>query len=88
MLLLLRWVFAGVAVVLVIAYVVRPVLRMVREKPDVDLMTPDYTSMQDDELEIPAEEDQEFNRHAAIDQARKDPQATAMMVQKWLKQRK
>lgn len=89
LLLLLRWVFALAAVVAVIAYIVRPVLRMVRQKPDMDLLTPDYSHMlEGDEVEIPTDEEAAFDRHAIIDQARSDPRATANLLQKWLKERR
>jgi flagellar biosynthesis/type III secretory pathway M-ring protein FliF/YscJ len=90
LLLLVRWLFALVAVVAIVAFVVRPLLRLLRQKPDVDLMTPDYGSMLDgEELEIPTEKEAgDFDRNAAIAAARADPQATALAVQRWLKQRK
>jgi flagellar biosynthesis/type III secretory pathway M-ring protein FliF/YscJ len=89
LLLFLRWLFAGVAVVVVVLYVVRPLLHLLRRKPEVGLDVPDYGQMLDgEELEIPTEKDGEFDRTTAIKQARADPQATALLVQQWLKQKK
>ncbi|HKI99752.1 MAG TPA: hypothetical protein VKB51_14855 [bacterium] len=87
LLLLLRWLFAILAVIAVAVFIVRPLLSMLRRKPDIDFSVPDYT-MEGEELEIPTEKEEEFNRNTAIQQARADPQATAMMVQRWLKQKK
>jgi flagellar biosynthesis/type III secretory pathway M-ring protein FliF/YscJ len=90
LLLLLRWLFALAALVVIVVTVLRPLLRLLRQKPDVELMTPDYTTMlEGEELEIPNEaETGDFDRNAAIQQARSDPQAAALMVQRWLKQKK
>jgi flagellar biosynthesis/type III secretory pathway M-ring protein FliF/YscJ len=89
MLWLLRLLFAGAAVVVLIAFVVRPVLRMVRQRPDMDLLTPDFSAnLEGEELELPNEAEGEFDRNAAITQARADPRATALRVQAWLKQKR
>ena len=90
LLVLLKGFFALLALVAVGLYIVRPVLRMLREKPDVHLLTPDFTRpLEDEELEIPTEaEAKGFDRNAAIQQARADPRATATLVQNWLRQRK
>lgn len=87
---LLRWLFAGAALVAVAVYVVRPVVRMLREKPDADLLTPSWEDkLEGDELEIPTDpEDADFDRTAAIRKAREDPQQVALLVQNWLRQRK
>lgn len=87
---LLRWLFAVAALVAVGVYVVRPVVRMLRRKPDVDLLTPTWEDkLEGEELQIPTEgEDGGFDRMAAIRKAREDPHQAALMVQNWLKQRK
>ncbi len=88
-LMLLRWFFASLAVLAIALYIVRPLLRMVRHKPDVSFSIPDYTqTLDEEELEIPSEEEAGFDRNAAITQARADPRATAMLVQQWLKQKR
>ena len=89
-LLLLRLLFATVSVVVVAVFVVRPILRVLRQKPDLDLLIPDYTqALEGEELEIPQEIEQGMpNRADVIAEARADPQKTAMLVQRWLKQRK
>lgn len=89
LLLLLRWLFAGLAVAAVIAYIVRPLLNMVRRKPDVDLNVPDFSHrLEEEELEIPTEETRDFDRQSALEQARTDPRGTALRVQKWLKEKR
>lgn len=89
-LLLLRLLFATVSEIVVAVFVVRPILRVLRQKPDFDLLIPDYTqALEGEELEIPQEIEQGTpNRADLIAEARADPQKTAMLVQRWLKQRK
>jgi flagellar biosynthesis/type III secretory pathway M-ring protein FliF/YscJ len=89
LLLLLRWLFALLAIAAVLVFVVRPLLHMLRRKPDMDFSVPDFSRLEGEELEIPTEKEEgEFDRSAAIQQARADPQATALLVQRWLKQKK
>ncbi len=86
----LRWGFALLAVGAIVVCIVVPLLRFLRQKPDAELMTPDYASLLDseEELELPADDEHGFDRSAAISQAREDPRATAVLVQQWLRQRK
>ena len=89
LLMLLRGLFAVAAVVAVGVYVVRPVVRMLRQKPDVDLLTPTWEDrLEGEELEIPTEAEGGFDRNAAIRKAREDPHNVALLVKNWLKQRK
>jgi len=88
-LMLVRWLFAGLAVAALVLYIVRPLLRIVRRKPDVAFEIPDYTQIiEEEELELPNAEEAGFDRNAAITRARADPRATALRVQQWLKQKR
>jgi flagellar biosynthesis/type III secretory pathway M-ring protein FliF/YscJ len=87
---MLRLLFALVALVVVAVTILRPLWRMLRTRPDVDLLTPDFTAgLEGEELEIPGEaEDGTPDRGAIIDKARADPRQTAVLVQRWLKERR
>jgi len=88
-LMLVRWLFAGLAVAALVLYIVRPLLRMVRHRPDVSFEIPDFTQrIEEEELELPNAEEAGFDRNAAITQARADPRATALRVQQWLKEKR
>lgn len=87
----IKIVFALFAVIALGFVVVRPMLRMLREKPDVDFVVPDYFQMtpEDEELEIPqGGAPGEPTRAQKLDMVKQDPQATAMMVQNWLRSKK
>jgi flagellar biosynthesis/type III secretory pathway M-ring protein FliF/YscJ len=89
LLLLLRWLFALVAIAVIVAVVLRPLVRVLRHRPEGGFDVPDYTRLVDEEeLEIPSEDERGFDRNAAITQARADPRATATLLQKWLKERR
>lgn len=88
-LVLLKLLFAAAAVVAIVAVVVRPLWRMLREKPDVALQMPDITALEEEEseLQIP-EEGGVPDRQGLLAQARSDPQHTALLVQRWLRERR
>lgn len=86
---MLRWLFAIAAVAVLAVYIVRPLVRMLRRQPDAELVTPDFSHLlEGEELEIPSEGEAGFDRDSAITQARADPRATAILVQRWLKERR
>ena len=83
--------FAGLIVLGVILYMIRPTVRMLRKKPDADLLNTGYTSLMDEdqELEIPSEEeDGKPDRAHIIQQAKEDPTATAALVRNWLREKR
>lgn len=87
----IKLMFAMAGILIVVIFVVRPVLRMLREKPDIDLLMPDFNQMAEDadELEIPLDpEGRSANRSEMIQSARDNPHDTAMMIQSWLRNRK
>jgi flagellar biosynthesis/type III secretory pathway M-ring protein FliF/YscJ len=90
-LLTIKLLFAGASLAIVAIFVVRPVVRMLREKPDIDLLMPDFNQLGEDadELEIPLDpEGRSVDRSEMIQSARDNPQDTALMVQRWLRDRK
>jgi hypothetical protein len=87
---LLRWAFALAAVLLLVKYVALPVWRLLRHKPEGSSQVPDYRNLVEGaELEIPTpDETKAYDRGSAVKAARADPQATAQLVRRWLKQKK
>lgn len=82
--------FSLAAVILILVVVVRPVVRMLRTKPD-------FLDAFQQMNQMPIEEDEEFqipvdggkpDRGAMLEEARADPNKTAMMVSRWLKDKK
>ena len=53
----IKLLFAGLIVIGVILYMIRPTVRMLWKKPDADLLNTGYTPLMDEdqELEIPSE---------------------------------
>ena len=86
----LKVLFSVSAIILVWLFMLRPLIRMLREKPDVDMAVPDYENMlEGEELEIPTgEEARGLDRNAIIKQLREDPQSTALVVQQWLRDKR
>jgi flagellar biosynthesis/type III secretory pathway M-ring protein FliF/YscJ len=82
--------FSLAAVILILVVVVRPVVRMLRTKPE-------FLDAFQQMNQMPIEEDEEFqipvdgekpDRMTMLDEARADPNKTAMMVSRWLKDKK
>ena len=83
--------FSFLIVIGVALFLLRPMFRVWRDKPDMDLLMPDFSSAMEEgeELEIPTDEEAGVpERTKIIDQARSDPRTTAVLVQNWLKERK
>lgn len=82
--------FSLVAVVLILLVIVRPIWRMLATKPEI-LDTLNQVAQlpieEDAELEIPTEGEKP-DRLSMIQSARDDPARTAMLVSRWLKDRK
>lgn len=87
----IKLVFAGLIVLGVILYLIRPTVRMLRKKPEGDLLNTDYFSLMDEEqeLEIPSEEEDGLpDRAHIIQQAKEDPIATTALVRNWLREKR
>ena len=86
----LRLLFAGLALGAVALFVVIPMVRLLRQKPDISLLTPDFASqLEEEELEIPTDCQPGMpDRQELVRQLKKDPRQAALMIQSWLKQRK
>ncbi len=87
----IKLVFVGLIVIGVALYLIRPTVRMLRRKPDGNLLSTDYTSLmeEDQELVIPSEEEEGLpDRANIIQQAKEDPTATAALVRNWLRERR
>ena len=82
--------FSLAAVVLIIFFVLRPIWRMLRTKPELADTFAQISQMpieEDMELEIPTG-DEKPDRLGLIQEARSDPTRTARLVSQWLKDRK
>lgn len=87
----IKLVFVGLIVLGVILYLIRPTVRMLRKKPDGDLLNTGFISQMDEEEElvIPSEEEDGLpGRTDIIQQAKEDPMATAALVRNWLKEKR
>ena len=87
----IKMIFAFLILLGVALFLVRPVVRMWRDKPDIDMLIPDYSAMMEEgeELEIPTDGDAgKPDRAHMVQQARNDPRVTATLVQRWLKEKK
>ena len=83
--------FVLAALVAVVAYVLRPLWRQLREPPDLPDMSPRYDlPEEEDELQVPAGEEGEGKpeRHQVMEMARSDPRRTAMLLSQWLKEKR
>ena len=89
-LVLIRGVFSLAALVAIYSVVVQPLLRLLRKTPDMEMRMPDYGSMlEEEELEIPTDARAgKPDRAAMLNEIRKDPRQTALLVSRWLKERK
>lgn len=87
---MLRLVFAGLAVGAVVLFVLRPMLRLLREKPDASLLTRDFTAQfEEDELEIPTDgAGGPPDKNEIVRLLREDPQQAALLIQNWIRERK
>jgi flagellar biosynthesis/type III secretory pathway M-ring protein FliF/YscJ len=82
--------FSLAAIILIVVYLVRPVMRSLRSRPDFLESATRFdlrTEMEEDELEIPSE-NAKPDRTTMIEQVRADPRKTAVMISQWLKQKK
>lgn len=87
----IKLLFVVLIVLGVILFMIRPTVRMLRKKPDADLLNTDYLSLSDEEqeLEIPSEEEDGVpGRTDIIQKAKEDPMATAAFVRNWLKEKR
>ncbi|MDH5752998.1 MAG: hypothetical protein OEZ59_11365 [Deltaproteobacteria bacterium] len=87
---MIKGVFVVTTLVALYWFAVRPLLDMLRKKPDMDLLSPDFSQvLEEEELEIPRGGDpQKLGRSQMLEQAREDPRRTAMLVSQWLKDRR
>ena len=81
--------FALLAVILILFFLVRPLLRTLRARPDFldTLQTVQMPIEEDEELQIPSE-DSKPDRSAMVQHARSDPAKAALLVSQWLKEKK
>ena len=79
--------FSLAAVILVLVVVVRPIVRMLRTKPDFLETFQQMAQLpieEDEEIQIPVDGEKP-DRGTMLEEARADPNKTAMMVSRWLK---
>ncbi len=83
---LVKLFFAGLVVLAVAMFLVRPLWRLLTTRPDESLLVPTFNALgeEEEELQIPSEE-KGLDRGAVIEQARGDPRLTAQFVSQWLK---
>jgi len=86
----LKLTFSFAAVILIVVYMVLPIIRALRTRPDIldSLNQFEISSGMDEELEIPTEQEGPPPRESIIEEARSDPRRAARMVSQWLKDRK
>lgn len=90
---LIRYSVLGIAIVLLIFLVIRPMVQRLSAKPaDLDLLMglpATIGELEGEELEIPTEREAGIPpRDKIIDIARQDPLKTASMIRSWLKEKK
>lgn len=90
MLTVIKLIFAGAGIVAVVYFVLVPLWRMLRTRPDIDLNIPDYTLLDDEEgeeLQIPVG-GQKPDRTQMLELARSDPRRTAVILSRWIRSHK
>jgi flagellar biosynthesis/type III secretory pathway M-ring protein FliF/YscJ len=88
---LIRLLFAGLALAAVVAFLLPPLVRMFRNKPQMELSIPDYTQLLEEKEALSLDEDgqeKKPDRASLIAKARADPHRTAMLVRSWLKEKR
>ncbi len=85
----IKFTFAAAAIILIVIYLVRPVIRSLRAKPDfLESMNRYELPVEDEaEIEIPTEGTWP-DRSTMLEQARADPRTAAALISQWLKQKK
>lgn len=83
---IIKLLFAGLAIVALVAFVIVPLVRRLRAGPDPAAYMPTYDLAEEDidELQIPVG-GAKPDRAAMINMVRDDPRRAAMMVSKWLR---
>ena len=86
---LIKLIFAGLGIGALVLFVLLPLWRILRTKPDVEMMIPDYTLLdeEEEELQIPLGQ-QQPDRTELLNLARSDPRKTALIVSSWLRSKK
>ena len=82
--------FALVALALIVAFLVRPVLRVLFTKPDILEFTQAYAGsevLDEEELEIPSGGGKP-DRYTMLEEARSDPRRAAAFISAWLKDKR
>lgn len=88
MLLLVKLLFAGIGVVALIVFVVFPLWRALRVKPDESLLMRTFElPEEEEEVQIP-EDGKKPDRNAMLAEARGKPVVTAQLVKRWLREKK
>lgn len=85
---IIKLAFTLLIVVAMVLFVVVPLIRHWRNRPDMDLLVPTYDledDPQEEELQIPTGVGSMPDRAGLLDMAREDPQRTAMLVAKWIR---
>lgn len=87
---LIKILFALLAVASIGFYLILPLIRSIRTRPEVpDLQLPDSTTIPEDEVELQIPEDGEKpSREAIVEQALVDPRRTARLVANWIREKK
>lgn len=91
----LTFIKLGFALLIVVAmglFVVLPLIRHWRNRPDMELLVPTYDledDPQDEELQIPTGVTGSMpDRAGLLDLVREDPQRTAMLVARWIRDKR
>jgi Na+-transporting methylmalonyl-CoA/oxaloacetate decarboxylase gamma subunit len=88
LLLLVKLLFAGMGVVALILFVIYPLWRVLRVKPDDSLLMRTFElPEEEDEVQIP-EDGKKPDRNVMLAEARGRPVVTAQLVKQWLREKK
>ncbi len=88
-LLAIKLLFSVLAVVLVVVYLIRPILQALRNRPELPEMTLSEVLPEEmeEEIQIPAG-GVKPDIPSMLEEARGDPQRTAVFVSRWLREKK
>ena len=84
----IKGLFALLALLATALFVVRPMLRHLFHPVDTSFLNPTlHTPTEGEELEIPAGPAPKKDRHAMLDDLRRNPRETAARLRQWIKER-
>lgn len=86
-----KLVFALLGVAAVVAFVILPIWRMLHRTEDAELMMKPFEPPPEEEIQIPVDDlngGRKLTRNEMLEDLRADPRRAAMVMQKWLREKK